>query len=231
MASPDSGSDGEEAAVAHDGHHARQAPHARFVDRHQLSAGRRRTHHTSEQHPGQPDVLNVRGAARELLRDVPTSHARADEAVRGGGLRRHLRRRLAREIGVTGEVPVRDTAATRGADRAITDVQIGDRGAELRRRRREQDRTGFGARESQRGAALLHGEAAGGLALVRRARGVAVDDVDALEIHVELVGGDLRERGADALSELDLAGEDGDASLRIDAQPRVEPPVVVEAAG
>jgi hypothetical protein len=54
---------------------------------------------------------------------------------------------------------------------------------------------------------------------------------DALEIHVELVGRDLRERGADALAELDLAGEDGHRAVRVDAQPRVEHAVAGEAAG
>ena len=42
---------------------------------------------------------------------------------------------------------------------------------------------------------------------------------DALEVDVELVGGDLRERGADALAELDLAAEDRHRAVGVDAQP------------
>src|SRR6267142_2549745 len=97
-------------------------------------------------------------------------------------------------------------------------------------RARSQDVARLGAREAQRGAALLDRQGAGGLALVRRPRGIAVDHLDALEMHVELVRGDLRQRGAYALTELDLPGEDRDRAARIDAQPRVEHAVGVEAA-
>src|SRR5712691_2498819 len=56
-----------------------------------------------------------------------------------------------------------------------------------------------------------------------------MDDVDALEIDVQLVGGDLRQRGADALSQLDLAREDRHLARRLDDNPGVQPPVRVEA--
>src|SRR5882762_2608171 len=87
------------------------------------------------------------------------------------------------------------------------------------------------AAAAQRGAAVLDRLAAGGLAFVRSERGVAVDDIDALQIDVELVGGDLRERRADALPQLDLAGEDRDRAVGVDAQPGIEHAVVVEAPG
>src|SRR5262249_19613684 len=60
--------------------------------------------------------------------------------------------------------------------------------------------------------------------------GVAVDDLDPLEVDIQLVGGDLGERGADALTQLDLAGEDRGRAVGIDAQPGVEAAIAVEAA-
>src|SRR5205807_5093347 len=89
----------------------------------------------------------------------------------------------------------------------------------------------LGAGEAQRGAALLHRQAARGLPFVWRERRVAVDDGDAFQIELELVGCDLRQRGADALAQLDLAAEDRHAAIRVDAQPGVQHAVAVEAAG
>ena len=47
----------------------------------------------------------------------------------------------------------------------------------------------------------------------------------------ELVGGDLDQRGLDALAELGLAGEDGDAAIGVDANPAVEQRRLGEVAG
>ncbi len=67
-------------------------------------------------------------------------------------------------------------------------------------------------------AAGLDAEAAPGLALVRRERGVAFDDLHRTERHVQLVGGDLHQRGAHAGAEIDLAGIDRHDALGIDRQ-------------
>ena len=83
----------------------------------------------------------------------------------------------------------------------------------------EQDRAHFRAGEPQRGAAVFDRLAAGGLAFVRRAAGVAGDDLDPRQRQVELLGRDLRQRGEDALPEFDLAGENGGGAVGVDAQP------------
>src|SRR6185295_8097832 len=88
----------------------------------------------------------------------------------------------------------------------------------------------FRARETYRRAAVLDREAACGHSFVWRERGVSVHHANALQVDVELVGRDLRERGSDALAKLDLAGEDGDSAVGIDAQPRIQHAVVGEAA-
>src|SRR6185295_13877460 len=53
---------------------------------------------------------------------------------------------------------------------------------------------------------------------------------DARRIHRELLGGDLHERGLDALAELGLAGEHGHEPLCVDADPAVEERLGLEAA-
>ena len=52
-----------------------------------------------------------------------------------------------------------------------------------------------------------------------------------VERQIELFGGDLLQRREDALAELDLAGEDGRGAVGVDAQPRIEPAVGLQAAG
>src|SRR6266571_8164665 len=148
---------------------------------------------------------------------------------RGFGL--DARPSLALEVGVGDEVPVSRRFSTRRRASAVAHADRGRRDAELGACGVHQDVARLGAGEPHRGAALLDRLAAGGLALVGSERGIGVHDLDALQIDVELVGGDLGERGADALPQLDLAGENGDRAVRVDAQPRVEHAVVVEAPG
>ena len=57
--------------------------------------------------------------------------------------------------------------------------------------------------------------------------GVSEHDVHTLDRDVELVRDDLRERGADALAELDLSRERGDAPVPLDTDPLLEPLGVV----
>jgi len=72
-----------------------------------------------------------------------------------------------------------------------------------------------------RGAAGDRSAAVGAaVARIRRARGVAEHDADAIVRERQHVGGDLRERRAYALAELDDAGRDGDAPRRLDADGR-----------
>ena len=73
-----------------------------------------------------------------------------------------------------------------------------------------------------RGAGILHGMAAGGVALIRGQRRVCGDELDVIELDVELFRGNLHERRLDALAELGFAGEYGDRAVRVDADPGVE---------
>ncbi len=68
----------------------------------------------------------------------------------------------------------------------------------------------------------LHGEAAPGIALIGGEHGVAGDERDRLERHVELFGGHLRERGADAGAEIDLAGIHRDHPGLVDGEEGID---------
>src|SRR5262249_39043696 len=64
-----------------------------------------------------------------------------------------------------------------------------------------------------------------------RARRVTRDHGDAGKRQIELLGRDLRERGENALPQLDLSRENRRRSVGTDAQPGIEHAVLVEAAG
>jgi hypothetical protein len=80
-------------------------------------------------------------------------------------------------------------------------------------------------------AAFRHRLAACGIAFVRGACGVRGDERDRARIDDELFGGDLYQRGLDALTELGFAGEDGDFPIGVDSYPRIEVRCSLETAG
>ena len=94
-------------------------------------------------------------------------------------------------------------------DDAVGDSQLIRSHAEPLGGEIDQDGAHLGACHAQRGAAVLDRLAAGGLALIRGLAGIAGNHLEARERQIELLGRDLRERGEDALPQLDLAGEDG----------------------
>ena len=99
--------------------------------------------------------------------------------------------------------------------------EIVDRTLEPRRRVREQKLPRLRRRLAQRHGGDLDGLAGDRRALVGRARGVAEHHDDARNGHVEFLGDDLRERGADAGAEIDMAVEGGDAAIRRDRDERL----------
>ena len=64
--------------------------------------------------------------------------------------------------------------------------------------------------------------AAGCVALIRRQRRVAIDQLDAIERHAEFFGHQLRLRRGDSLAEFFLAGVGGDAAVGADRDPGIE---------
>ena len=89
----------------------------------------------------------------------------------------------------------------------------------------------FGTCVAHRAAAFVDRAAAGSLAFIRRAFGIARYHAHPRQCDVELFGGDLRHGGDDALADFHLAGADSHGAVRIEAQPLIESAVGVEAAG
>jgi hypothetical protein len=128
-----------------------------------------------------------------------------------------------------GKLAIADIAPVRCADDTVGNAERIGRRVKPLGRLVEQKRAGFRADEPDRRAAVFDRLATRGPAFVWRARGVAGNHLDAGSRQVELLGGDLLQRGEDALPQLDLAGDRGRA-VGVDAQPGVEHAIVGEAS-
>ena len=162
--------------------------------------------------PGTRMSCTKTSSPRRLGRNVDARHRPADDAVVG----RRLQRRVGVELSSTcGRAAVRRSSTLRGSPRTHDAVAHVERSAappsaappldqpraRLRRRRAQRHRMDLDRRAGDRRA------------LVRRARGVAEHHVHRAERDVELLGDDLRERGADAGAQVDVAVQRGDAAV------------------
>ena len=120
------------------------------------------------------------------------------------------------------EFAVSRAPAIRRDHRAVLGAQILGRQIETLRRLRDQKRAHLRRRVLDRGAAVLHRMAAGGVAFIRGQAGIGRDDLQRCKGNVEFFGRDLLERGLEALAEFGLAGEHGDAAVGIDPDPGIE---------
>ena len=77
----------------------------------------------------------------------------------------------------------------------------------------------------------LDGFAGDGRALIGDARGIAEHDDDARKGHVEFLGDDLSERGANAGAEIDMAVEGGDRTVGRDPDEGFEPAFLAAGGG
>src|SRR5207247_6618177 len=92
-------------------------------------------------------------------------------------------------------------------DDAVLNGELVDRHRELLGGALKENASRFRRRVAQRRAAALDAGRSRPAALVARERGVAHDDGDAIERHVELLGDDLADRDIDALPHVHLAEE------------------------
>ena len=113
-------------------------------------------------------------------------------------------------------MPVAGAAAERRDDLAVLDRKLGARRSEPLCSALQEQSADLGAGETQRLAAVLDREAARGHAFIRTVCGAGRKDSYFLEAHIQLFGGDLRQRGRDALAELDLAAGDGDGAVGLE---------------
>ena len=149
----------------------------------------RRPHDAAVQHAGHALVVHEHLVAAGLGRDVDARRRGADDAVVG----RRLERRVVREH--------------------QPHVAAGELLAHACTRLRRQPRARLRCGAAQRFGMHLDRGACDRRALVRRDRRAAEDHVDGVERGVELLGDDLRERGADAGAEVDMAVQRGDAAV------------------
>ncbi len=160
-----------------------------------------RTQDARVKHAGQHDVLHVARPAGDLRRQVDAHGVGADDLV--------LRRRLLQRVG--GNIEARDL-----------EVPVAPLLRPL------QKRTQLRARLAQALAAVLDREAAGSHALVRAVGSARRQDPYFLERQTKLVGGDLRQRGRDALPQLHLAGGDRNRAVALEVHALRQPPRVGE---
>jgi hypothetical protein len=176
------------------------------------------------EHVRQTNVLNVARGAGQLARQVDALDRLADDGV----LSRILSLRGVRDGPV--ELPSADQVAVAdalrgvipGGDDAVLDGQSAGLDVESLARQLQQGGARLGRGLAHCHPAELNRLAASGVALVRSPGGVALDHRDALERHVQLVGRDLGQGGADTGSQLDPSAEDRHLAGGINGQPGVE---------
>ena len=108
------------------------------------------------------------------------------------------------------------------ADDAVDDDQSVGLDAEFLRRHLDEDAARLGGGGAHLLAAVLDAGRAGGAALVHAGAGVAHDDLDALERHVELFGDHLADGREQALPHIHLAEERRHGAVRVDGDVGIE---------
>ena len=169
--------------------------------------------------------MGVPGPARQLVRQVQPGHAGADQAIRGGGLGRVAAGGRLVEQPVAGQLPVAGGPAVRGQDLAVGHGQLVLGHADAGRGHRQVTSPGLRADQAERGAGVLDGHAARGVALVGTHAGDRGHHPHPPEADVQFLGGYLGQRGEHALPEFHLARPYLDDAGRQHAQPVAEPRV------
>ncbi len=188
-----------------------------FIHRQQAAAQRRaavgacvrRAHHPAMQHAGQTQIVHVGQPTAHFGRNVDSGNGAADVAILLFTVQRHVF--IQRHVQI---LPARQLRIAQGASRILGHKHLPRRRRQLVGRQFE----GFGRqrrqhmphlrrRLAQRHRRHLKGGAGDSWPLIRRALRIAEDHRDVLERHANFVGDDLRQRGANAGAEIDVAVE------------------------
>src|SRR5262249_24922329 len=155
------------------------------------------------------------------VREIEPRQAPSYDAIARRRLGKSGAGRRASEIDLAGHRPVvLADRAPRAQEASILDRERLDWAGEAARHMRKKQRAHLGARQANRAARYGDGVAARGEALRRACRRLPRYDAQALRLHVELLGGDLRERGEHALADFDLAGGKPYATRLLETDPR-----------
>ena len=120
----------------------------------------------------QSQILDKGGAAGELGRDIDTRHGLADQATMARRDQGGLRLGADMKQLVADQLAIAEPPAVIDDDRAVFGAQLPGRQLQQRRRGADQQDPRLGRCVADRGAAILHRMAAGGISLVRGERGV-----------------------------------------------------------
>ena len=212
----------DEIAVADDLERA-GATHGDFVETEKPRAAARLAQHARVEHALRREIVQERRAG-ELLRQVEARKTAADDTVFGGMLDRRVPGCVAREIYAGGKPPIVVAGVGLAAQKsAVCDGELRRVAAQLRRELLHEQAPHLGADEPDRAAGDFDRQAAGRVAFVRGALGVAGHDAHAGGLDVELLGGDLHHRGQHPLADLDPAGRDRHPAGGAEPDPPIEP--------
>ena len=214
----------DEVSDHHGGDQSRHGRHRGFVHRQQAVAderpgvlpGIRRPHHPAVQHARHPHIVHIAELAGGLGRQVGARHVLAHDAVGCGGFHHGVLRQPQVDALPGYQLAIADMlVAVPGAHGAVLHHQRVRWRSQPLRRTGDQSMPRRCRRQTQRHCGDLDGFAGKSGALVGRLPGMAEHHGHPLEGHVQLFRHDLRQRGADAGAEVDMAAESGDGAIRV----------------
>ena len=181
-------------------------------------------------HAGQPQVLNIGSATGDFGRDIDARQRFAHHLERHRILQLRFRLRLHMQHADRDQFAVAQPLSVGRNHRTVFSAQIFSRQTETPRGFREQKFTRLRGRVLNRGAAVLHGMAAGGVLFVGGQVRIGCDDFERFKSNVQLLSRDLLEGRLESLAEFGLAGEHRDAAVGIDANPGIQKRRLLQAA-
>jgi superfamily I DNA/RNA helicase len=215
------GDDADEVGDADDANSGQRSDR-RLVDRLDLGADRGRTDDAAVQHAGNGEVVDVQVSPRDLGGNVGARQRLADDRVARRRLQRRLRIHLDVEAATAEQRGERDAAAVGCAHLAFAERELARRPLQALGREREESFARRRGRLPQLDAAAHDASAARGRPLVRRQRGIALDQLDAVDAELELLADHLPHRDAVAGAEVDLARMDDDRAVGANGEERVD---------
>ncbi len=227
------GHDADEIVDHHQFHDARQVRDRTFIHRQQAAAQRgaavgayvRRAHHPAMQHAGQTQIVHVGQPTAHFGRNIDSGNGAADVAILLFTVQRHVF--IQRHVQI---LPARQLRIAQGTPRILGHKhlprgrrQLVGRQFEGFGRQRRKHMSHLRRRLAQRHRRDLDGGAGDGRPLIRRALRIAQDHRDVLERRANFVGDDLRQRGANAGAEIDVAIEGRHPAVGGEADKAVHP--------
>ncbi len=183
-------------------------------------------------HAGQVHVIHIHRLARHLAGNVQARHGLAHDGVGRGRLGLHATGSRLHKAFARHQLPIGDFGPRlRVIDRAVLHAQAFGGRVQFRGGLAHEDVAHLRRGLAHRRPADLGGGAARGVAFIGREQRIRQVDVHARHRHIQLFGCDLGDHRLDALSDLHLAGEDGDGSAWVDADPAVQFRRLAQAGG